>query len=104
MGNFVLPGAPVDDVKVVEHSIEIEMPNGVIERSTHTCYLRIPYLPGELREAHIVPGLSHSSLLSIKKICRVCRLCHHFQGQKICEVWYNGVLVLSGKNIGPGGL
>ena len=54
-------------IKVEEHPIEIEMPNGSIERSTHTYYLRIPGLPKELRETHIVPGLSHSSLVSIKK-------------------------------------
>ena len=57
--NFVRPGAPVDDVKVAMNPIEIGMPNGSIEKSTHTCYLRIPGLPKELREAHIVPGLSH---------------------------------------------
>ena len=44
-GNFVLPGAPFDDIKVAENPIETEMPNRVIERSTHTCYLRIPCLP-----------------------------------------------------------
>merc|ERR1711966_415067 len=65
-GNFVLPGAPVDEVQEAENPIEIEMTNGSISRSTHTCYLRIPGLPKELREAHIVPGLSHSSLISIK--------------------------------------
>ena len=66
-GNFVLPGAPVDDVEVAENPIEVEMTNGSISKSTHTCYLRIPVLPKELREAHIVPGLSHASLISIKK-------------------------------------
>ena len=34
-GNFVLPGAPVDDIKIAENPIEIEMPNGVIEK-VHT--------------------------------------------------------------------
>ena len=66
-GNFVLPGAPMDDVKVAEHLIEIEMPNRAIERSTHTGYSRIPGLPKEMREVNVVPGLSYSSLVSIKK-------------------------------------
>ena len=65
-GHFIRPGAPVDDVKITTQPIEIEMPNGEIECSSHTCYLRIPNLPRELREAHTVPGLSHSSLISIK--------------------------------------
>ena len=50
--NFVLPGALINDIKVAENPIEIEMPNGAIDCSTHMCYLRIPGLPKELREAH----------------------------------------------------
>ena len=64
-GNFVLLGSPVGDIKVAMNLIEIEMPNGFIEKSTHTCYLRIPGVLNKLREAHIVPGLSHSFLISI---------------------------------------
>ena len=52
-GNFVIPGMLVDDIKVVENPIEIEMPNEVIEQSTHICYLRIPYLPRELSSMDI---------------------------------------------------
>ena len=32
-GNFVLPGAPVDVVKVAIDPIEIKMPNGSIEKA-----------------------------------------------------------------------
>ena len=39
---------------------------GVIEQNVHTCILRILDLPMKLREGHIVPGLDHSSLISIK--------------------------------------
>ena len=63
---FSLPGAQVDDIREAENPIEIEMAISSISKSTHTCYLRIPGLPKELREAHIVPGISHSSLISIK--------------------------------------
>jgi len=100
-GNFVLPGAPVDDIKVATKPIEIEMPNGIIEKSTHTCYLRIPGLPKELREAHIVPGLSHSSLISIKKLCKGG--CVVIFKDEICEVYYRGALALTGRDTGPGG-
>ena len=44
-GNFVPPGAPVDDVREAENPIEIEMANGSISKNTHTCYLRIPGRP-----------------------------------------------------------
>ena len=37
-GNFVWPGAPVDDVKVAINSIETEMSNGSNEKGTHMCY------------------------------------------------------------------
>ena len=80
-GNFVLPGSPVDDIKEAENPNEIEMTNESISKITHTCYLRIPELPKELREAHIVPDLSHSSLISIKKMQR--RMRRYFQGQNM---------------------
>ena len=101
-GKCVLPGAPVDDIKEAKNPIEIEMANDSISKSTHTFYLRIPGLPQKLREAHIVPGLSHSSLISIKKLCRGG--CVVIFKDKICEVWYYGALVLTGKGVGPGGL
>ena len=97
-GHFIKPGAPVDEIKVAEDPIEIEMPNGEIERSTHTCYLRIPNLPKELREGHIVPGLSHSSLVSIKKLCRGG--CKVIFKEEECEVRYRGKTVLTGRAIG----
>ena len=101
-GHFIRPGAPVDNIKIATQPIEIEMPNGEIERSSHTCHLRIPNLLKELREAHIVPGLSHSSLISIKKLCRGG--CEVIFKDDTCEVWYKTKLVLTGEAIGPGGL
>ena len=78
------------------------MPNSTHEKSTHTCYLRIPGLPKELRKEHIALGLSHSSLVSIKRLCK--------GGYEVvfkendCEVWYQNRKVLTGRTIGPGGL
>ena len=66
-GHFILPGAPMDDVQPATQPIEIEMPNGTTEKSTHTCQLRIPAVPKETKETHVVPGLSHSSLICINK-------------------------------------
>ena len=78
-GNFVLPGAPVDDVKVAENPIEIEMANGSISKSAHMCYLRIPGLPRELREAHIVPCLfPFCPNINQKSMQR--SMCRYFQG------------------------
>ena len=101
-GHFILPGAPMDDIRPAAQPIEIEMPNGTTEKSTHTCQLRIPDVPREAKEAHIVPGLSHSSLISIKKLCK--EGCEVRFKEETCEVYYRNNLVLTGKNAGPGGL
>ena len=64
---FLKEGAPANDIKIDPKPIKPEMPNGAYEKSTHMCELRIPGLPKELRKGHIVPSLSHLSLLSMKK-------------------------------------
>ena len=59
-------------------------------------------MPKKAKEAHVVPGLSHSSLISIKKLCKGG--CEVKFKEKTCEVYYRGKLVLTGKDVGPGGL
>lgn len=62
----------------------------------------MPGLPKELRKGHVVPSLSHSSLVSIKRLCRGgCEVI--FKVNK-CEVWYQNKKVLTGRTIGPGEL
>ena len=95
-------GAPVDNIQPADPPIQIKMPNGVLEKSTHTCELRIPGLPKKLREGHIVPGLSHSSLLSIKKLTRGG--CIVIFKDDVCEIYYKKKLVLTGRSMGPGDL
>ena len=46
-------------------------PNGQILHYTKGCQLASSTLPEEAREAHILPGLAHSSLISIGKLCDV---------------------------------
>ena len=48
--HFLKEGAPADEITLAENPIEIEMPNGTIERSTHTCYLRIAGLLKKYKE------------------------------------------------------
>ena len=64
---FLVEGAPVANLKIVEKPIIITLPNGRTIRSTHTCNLDIPWLPDAMPDAHIVPGLAHSSLISPHK-------------------------------------
>ena len=67
--HFLVEGAPVTNLQVSDNPISITIPNGNIMTSTHTCKLDIPWLPNHITEAHIVPGLSHASLISTRKFC-----------------------------------
>jgi hypothetical protein len=78
------------------------MPNGSVEKSTHTCYLRIPGLPKKLRKGHIVPDLSHSSLVSIKNLCKGG--CEVIFKEEICEIMYKNKIALTGRTVGLGDL
>jgi hypothetical protein len=45
------------------------MPNGTTIQSSHTCNLLLTDLPPQARQAHILPGLVHSSLISVGQLC-----------------------------------
>ena len=62
--HFLVEGAPAVNVIPAKNPLSILLPNGKRIKSTHTCNLDIPWLPAHMTEAHIVPGLSHSSLIS----------------------------------------
>jgi hypothetical protein len=47
----------------------MNMPNGTTIQSSHTCKLLLTDLPHQARQAHILPGLVHSSLISVRKLC-----------------------------------
>ena len=59
--------------------------------STHTCNLDIPWLPHEMTEAHIVPGLAHLSLISAK-ICFEAG-CRVVFDKTECREYYKGDIV-----------
>jgi hypothetical protein len=45
------------------------MPNGTTIQSSHTCNLLLIDLPPQARQAHILPGLVHNSLISVGQLC-----------------------------------
>jgi hypothetical protein len=45
------------------------MPNGTSIQSSHTCNLLLTDLPHQARQAHILPGLVHNSLISVGQLC-----------------------------------
>ena len=75
----MLPGTPVTDVAPATRLITINLPDGEKLHSTHTCKLAVLWLPNNAKTAHIIPGLAHASLISIKVLCNVG-----------CKVIYNG--------------
>ena len=67
--HFAIPGAPVINKKIASNPLTINLPDGEQLHSTHTCELDIPWLPQAARIAHIIPGIQHTSLISIKVLC-----------------------------------
>ena len=65
-GNFVLPGTKVTDMKISKKTLTINLPDGTQLKSTHTCEIDVPRLPKESIRAHIVTGITHTSIIPIK--------------------------------------
>eukprot|EP00970_Alexandrium_tamarense_P017799 scaffold11398_cov137-Alexandrium_tamarense.AAC.1 len=77
------------------HPLTITLPDGQCIHSTHTCNLDIPWLPPAATKAHIVPGLAHTSLISIKQLCdNGCRVIYD---DMACRVYYQHQLVWIGQ-------
>ena len=76
--HFIVAGAPVLNKQPATSPLRIHLPDGDTLRSSHTCDLDVPALPAAARTAHIVPGLAHSSLVSIKVLCDAgCTVTYH---------------------------
>ena len=89
-----LPGTPVKNFQPEIKPISINLPDGSKIRSTHTWDLYIDGIPDKSNLAHIVPGLSHSSLISISVLCGAgCKLKYD---ENMCSVYYNNKIVWKG--------
>ena len=88
--HFLVEGSPAVNVKKAKYPLQITLPNGKIINSTHTCNLDIPWLPSKMTEAHIVPGLTHSSLISTRKFCDAG--CKVVFDEDECRVYYKRAL------------
>jgi hypothetical protein len=67
--NFLSAAAPCSDKQAVLVPLNVNMPNGTKIQSSHTCYLLLTDLPPQARQAHILPGLVHNSLISVGQLC-----------------------------------
>ena len=93
-GHFLLPGAPVTDIKAATAPLIITLPDGKEIKSTHTCLLDTPTFPKAARQAHIVPGLAHTSLISIKALCDAGRQAMYDDNE--CKISFKGTTIWRG--------
>jgi hypothetical protein len=67
--NFLSATAPCNNEQEAHVPLSVNMPNGTTIQSSHTCELLLADLPPQARNAHILPGLVHNSLISVGQLC-----------------------------------
>jgi hypothetical protein len=67
--NFLSAAAPCSDKKAAHVPLSVNMLNGTDIQSSHTCNLLPTDLPHQARQAHILTGLVHNSLISVGQVC-----------------------------------
>jgi hypothetical protein len=67
--NFISAAAPCSDKQAAHIPLNVNMPNGTTIQSSHTCNLLPTDLPPQARQAHILPGLVHNSLILLGQLC-----------------------------------
>lgn len=69
-GHYIKPSDPHQKTGASQHIITVGLPNGAFLNSTNEdCLLDLPQLSKQARQAHIIPELKNSSLISIGKLC-----------------------------------
>ena len=68
-GHYLQVGAPHSLKTNIGPPISVGWPNVQTIQSIKPCLIYFPSLPEEAREGHIIPSLTHSSLVSTGKLC-----------------------------------
>ena len=93
-GNFILPGSPLKNIQPATRPLVIHLPDGKTLQSTHTGKLDIPWLSKAATQAHVVPGLSHTSLVYINMLCNGgCKVSYE---EDKCLILYKNRIVWQG--------
>jgi hypothetical protein len=61
--------APCSNKQAAHIPHTLNMPNGTTIQLSHTCNLLLTDLPQQTRQAHILPGIDHNSLISVGQLC-----------------------------------
>ena len=88
-----MEGLKMSKVKIAKKTLSINLPDGEVLKSTHTCNIIIPGLPTVLT-GHIVQGLMMASLVGIRILCKAG--CQVIFTEEYCDIIYNGKLILRG--------
>ena len=83
---LVFPGTPVPDIRPVTNPLVVNLPDGEQMKSIHARKLDLLWLPKKAREAHIVPGLTHTLLVLIKVLCDTG--CRFIYDNQICNIFF----------------
>jgi hypothetical protein len=67
--NFLSATAPHNNTQEAHVPLSVDMPNGTIIQSSHTCDLLLADFPPQAQKAHILPGLVHNSFISVGQLC-----------------------------------
>jgi len=84
---------PMKNITLTANPLNINLPDGMIVKSTHMCDLEIPGLSHVL-EGHIVSDLTVASLVGIQILCKLG--CTVVFADTVCYVIYQGKLILTG--------
>jgi hypothetical protein len=68
-GPFLLVNAPCLSKVESQNPLTVRLPNGATMESSHTAELNIPELNAAASIAHVFPGMSNHSLLSVGQLC-----------------------------------
>ena len=68
-GRFILPGDTLKKIQPATRPLVMNFTDGETLQSTHTGNLDLPWFPEEATYEHVLPGLAHTSLVSIKILC-----------------------------------
>jgi hypothetical protein len=88
-----MKGLKLSNEKIAKKLLSINLPDGEVLKSMHTCNIIIPGLPTVLT-GHIVQGLMMASLVRIRILCKSG--CQVIFTEEYCNVMYNRRLILRG--------
>jgi hypothetical protein len=68
-GHFLLVNAPCLNKVKSQTPFTVRLPNGATMESSHTAALNIPELSAAASIAHVIPGMTKHSLISVGQLC-----------------------------------